>query len=127
MKLYIKMKNRFLVISIFLLLVSLLFFLVLKNESFGCFFLGLFSSASIIAFQSSMSAQVEESKLLIDKLKTMRDICYEFDEFNTFSVDYFALNFEKKFYSYKEKIEIILKLNNDLGNISDLNIKTKNQ
>jgi len=124
MKLYIETRNKFFKISIIILLISLITILKFRINELGYFLLGIFASTLIIAIQSSMSAKVEESKLLIDILKKMRDLCYNFDKFNTFSVDFFALDFEKSFLEYKEKIETIFNLNSKLGNVSDLNNKT---
>lgn len=124
MKLYIETRNKFFKISIIILLISLITILKFRINELGYFLLGIFASTLIIAIQSNMSAKVEESKLLIDILKKMRDLCYNFDKFNTFSVDFFALDFEKSFLEYKEKIETIFNLNSKLGNVSDLNNKT---
>lgn len=124
MKLYIETRNKFFKISIIILLISLITILKFRINELGYFLLGIFASTLIIAIQSNMSAKVEESKLLIDILKKMRDLCFNFDEFNTFSVDFFALDFEKSFLEHKEKIETIFNLNSKLGNVSDLNNKT---
>lgn len=127
MKLYIETRNKFFKISIIILLISLITILKFRINELGYFLLGIFASTLIIAIQSNMSAKVEESKLLIDILKKMRDLCYDFYKFNTFSVDFFALDFEKSFLEYKEKIETIFNLNSKLGNVSDLNNKTMNR
>ena len=124
MKLYIETRNKFFKISIIILLISLITILKFRINELGYFLLGIFASTLIIAIQSNMSAKVEESKLLIKILKKMRDLCYNFDKINTFSVDFFALDFEKSFLEYKEKIETIFNLNSKLGNVSDLNNKT---
>lgn len=86
MKLYIETRNKFFKISIIILLISLITILKFRINELGYFLLGIFASTLIIAIQSNMSAKVEESKLLIDILKKMRDLCYNFDKFNTFSV-----------------------------------------
>jgi len=127
MKLYIKMKNLFLFLSILILLLSTLFLFKFKNEPFGYFLLGFFSTTMIITIQSIISAKVEESRLLIDKLKEIRDMCFDFREFNVFSVDHFACYFEEEYLKYKERLNRIFKLNDEIGNISYLNKKTRKQ
>lgn len=124
MKLYIETRNKFFKISIIILLIALITILKFRINELGYFLLGIFASTLIIAIQSNMSARVEESKLLIDTLKKMRDLCYDFDDFNTFSVDFFVLDFENSFLEYKKKIETLFNLNSKLGNVSDLNNKT---
>ena len=86
MKLYIEMRNKFLGISAIILAVSLVVIFKFKINELGYFLLGIFASTLIIAIQSNMSVKVEESKLLIGNLKEIRDLCYKFDEFNTFSI-----------------------------------------
>ena len=103
MKLYIETRNKFFKISIIILLISLITILKFRINELGYFLLGIFASTLIIAIQSNMSAKVEESKLLIDILKKMRDLCYNFDKFNTFSVDFFALDFEKSIFGKTHK------------------------
>lgn len=125
MRFYIEKRNKFLKISILLLIISLVLILKFNLETLGYFLLGIFASTMIITMECNMSAKVEEGKLLIDKLKKLRDICYEFHEFDTFSVDYFALHFEDKYKEFKNKLEYIFDLNDSLGNISYLNKKTK--
>lgn len=125
MKLYIKTRNKFLRISILILIIALIVIFKFNNGTLGNFLLGIFASTFIITIQYDLSSKVEESKLLIDKLKKISDICFDFNEFNTFSVDHFAVNFEKKLHIFKNKIEYIFNLNDQLGNIKDLNIKTK--
>lgn len=124
MKLYIETRNKFFKISIIILLIALITILKFRINELGYFLLGIFASTLIIAIQSNMSARVEESKLLIDTLKKMRDLCYDFDDFNTFSVYFFVLDFENSFLEYKKKIETLFNLNSKLGNVSDLNNKT---
>ncbi len=127
MKLYMKMRNRFFVISILLLLLSLLFLLRFKNATFGYFLLGLFASTVIITIQSNMSAQVEESKLLIDILKDMRDICTQMNLFCSISIDFYSADFEKEFYECKKELEKLFQLNIKLCSVDDLNFKTKKE
>lgn len=127
MKLYMKMRNRFFIISVLLLVLSLFCFLKLKNETFGCFLLGLFASTVIITIQSNMSAQVEECKLLIDKLKDMRDICIKLDFFCSWSIDFYLMNFTKEFYECKKDLEMLFKLNIELCSVENLKSKTKSE
>lgn len=124
MKFYIKKRDTFFKISILILIVSLILLLKFNLQPLGYFLLGIFASTIIISIECDMSARVEEGKLLIDKLKKIRDKCYDFYDFNTFSVDFFALDFEKKYKEFKNKLEYIFDLNDDLGNISYLNKKT---
>lgn len=125
MKIYIETRNKFFRISIIVLLISLIIIFKFKIIELGYFLLGIFSSTLIITIQSDMSAKVEESKILIGKLKKMRDLCFGFDEFYTFSVEYFSVNFVETFQKHKKQIEELFKINNEIGNISDLNNNTK--
>lgn len=127
MKLYIETRNKFLKISVIVLLISLVMILKFKINELGYFLLGIFASTLIIAIQSNMAAKVEESKLLIDKLKKMRDLCYGFDKFYTFSVEIFSVDFEDDFCKYKKQIEELFRVNNEIGNIQDLKNSTKQQ
>lgn len=127
MKLYIKTKRKFLIISIFILLASLISIFVFEKDVIGNFLLGIFASTIIIAFQSDMASKVEESKLLIKSLRQIRDLCYEFEDFNTFSVDFFSLNFENKFKNFKNILNQLFSINNELGKLSDLNKKTEDE
>lgn len=125
MKLYIRARNKFLKISIVVLLLALMMIFVFHMDVFGNFLLGIFASTLIITMQYDLSSKVEESKLIIDKLKKIIDFEIDFDEIYTFSLEYFTCNFEEKFAKYRKKLEVIFNLNNELGNISDLNISTK--
>lgn len=127
MKLYIKTKRKFLIISIFILLASLVSIFVFEKQVIGNFLLGIFASTIIIAFQADMASKVEESKLLIKSLRQIRDLCYEFEDFNTFSVDFFSLNFENKFKNFKNILNQLFSINSELGNLSDLNKKTEDE
>lgn len=125
MKLYIKTRNKFLILSIIILLVAFITIFIFKNAVLGNFLLGVFASTIIIAVQSSIAYKVEESKILIEKLKKMRDICFSFESFGTFSIEYYKLNFEEKYQEYKSKLELLFLLNKELGHISDLTYNTK--
>lgn len=125
MKFYIKKRNVFFRISILILIISLILILKFNLETLGYFLLGIFASTMIISIECDMSAKVEEGKLLVDKLKKIRDSCYDFDDFNTFSVDFFALDFEEKYKEFKNKLEYIFDLNDNLGSINYLNKKTQ--
>lgn len=126
MKLYLKTRNNFFKISILILIIAIVVIFKFDNEVLGNFLLGIFASTLIITIQYDLSSKVEESKLLICKLKRISDMCFDFRDFNTFSVDFFALDFEEKFCKYRDKINEIFNLNDELGNIKDLNKKTKN-
>lgn len=127
MKLYLKVRNKFFKLSILLLVIALVLIFKFNVLTFGNFLLGLFASTIIIAVQYDLSAKVEESKLLISTLKEARDLCFKFHEFNTFSVEFFVLNFEDKFKEFKCKLEYLFKLNQELGNNTDLSTKTKSE
>lgn len=127
MKLYIETRNKFLKISVIVLLISLVVILKYKINELGYFLLGIFASTLIIAIQANMSAKVEESKLLTDKLKRMRDLCYGFDEFNTFSLEFFSIDYEEAFYKNKKQLEELFRTNSEIGNILNLNKNTKQQ
>ena len=125
MRFYIEKRNTFFKISILILIVSLILILKFNLETFGYFLLGIFASTTIISIECNMSAKVEEGKLLIDKLKKIREKCYDFDKFDVFSVDFFALDFEEDYNVFKKKLEYIFDLNDSLGNICYLNKKTQ--
>ncbi len=125
MKLYIKMRNVFFFASIILLLGSLWALLKIKIDGLGYFLLGLFASTLIIAIQSAMSAQVEEGKLLVGKLKQLRDLCFDFTIFNNLSIEHYSYDFENTFNAYMKDLKKIFELIDELGNISDLNGKNK--
>ena len=55
----------------------------------------------------------------------MRDLCFGFDKFYSFSVEIFSVNFVEEFQRYKTQIEELFRLNNEIGNISDLKSNTK--
>lgn len=127
MKLYLKARNKFFKLSVLLLIIALVLILKFNLLTFGNFLLGLFASTIIITIQYNLSSKVEESKLLINALKEARNLCFKFEEFNTFSVDYFAIDFEDRFKEFKNRLEYLFKLNQDLGNNTDLSKKTKKE
>lgn len=125
MKLYLKTRNKFLVLSIIFLICSALTIFVIKNESLGYFLLGTCISTIIITIQSSMAAKVEESRLLIEKLRKMYDLCFGFDKFYSFSVEIFDVDFEEEFYIYKNKLAELFNINHEVASISNLKETTK--
>lgn len=125
MKVYLKTKNIFFRLSLMILTVALVLIFKFKLVTFGNFLLGVFASTIIITIQYYLTAKVEESKLLINILKDARDLCFEFGEFDTFSIDYFAVDFESNFKVFKNKIECLFKINRELGSNANLSIKTK--
>ena len=127
MKLYLKAKNKFLMLSIIILILSLLSIFILNNESIGYFLLGLFASSVVMVLQYKMSAEVEESTLLIDTLRKIDDICFEFNEFNTFSLEYFTVDFIKNYNKFKNLLLKLFKLNDELGSNYDLKKSTKTE
>lgn len=125
MKLYVKTRNIFFAISLILLAMSFYFIFFTESETLGFFLLGTFASTLIIAVQSAISAKVEESKQLIDKLKRLLDLSIAFVRFKYSSLDNFVMDFERTFDEYKEKLSLLFKVNNEIANISDLKSKTK--
>lgn len=125
MKLYIKTRNKFLIISLIIFIISVITIFILKNSVLGNFLLGVLASTLIIAIEANTSSKVRESELLIDKLKTMMICCLKFYDYKTFSIESFTLGFERKYKETKENLDMLFKLNNELICIGDLTRKTK--
>ena len=127
MKVYIKMRNTFLKISVIIFILSIISIVLLKNEIIGNLLLGIMASTIIISIQSHLSSQVEESKVLIDKLKVIRDSCVTMNALTSSSIDLYILDYEKRFIEYKNELNRLFQKKNELANIGDIRKKLKKE
>lgn len=124
MKLYKKPRNVFFVLSILIIGCCCL----LKDRDLTNILIGVSASTVIITIQSHIAMRVEESKLLIKKLRKMYDDCLKiYFDFDHSSIEYFLFDFDDNYYEYKKTLEEIFGINSELSNITGLSIKTKNK
>lgn len=127
MKLYMKTRNKFFKISIFILLIAVALIFIFHLNTLGYFLLGIFASTLIITLQYDIAADVEESEILTDKLKEISSSLHSVKFMSEQSLEGYAkyYGYEESFKEYRTDLEKIFTLRNEIASLKYLETDTK--